>query len=178
MGYGRFLGLGPPAGAKIEGLITVQAETHIGLVCWNLFNATVSSDRLPKDWKWSGGASSMDDRRAKRRERLKNDSESNAEHQTNGAAQDLNAQEQGHWVDGGGERVDGQISFDVVMVDAEGGNQQEGNYVSIVGTMLDPEDEVILTKEKKDALQERRSWKKEPMIDSGPSMTSAVRDES
>lgn len=38
----------------LEGHITLQNESILGLLCYNYFNAAIQRDHLPKDWSWDG----------------------------------------------------------------------------------------------------------------------------
>ncbi|KAK8153822.1 hypothetical protein IWX90DRAFT_139432 [Phyllosticta citrichinensis] len=47
-----FIVLRPQKGIWIEGFVNLQNESHLGLVCWNLFSASIDRRRLPEDWAW------------------------------------------------------------------------------------------------------------------------------
>ena len=74
----------PMRGATLEGYVNLQNEGHIGIVCWNLFNASIERARLPKDWQW-----------------VQTDAEEDPEYA------------QHHFVDGEGKKVDGMVKFKI-----------------------------------------------------------------
>lgn len=51
-----FLLFRPAKGVHLEGVVTFQTKSMIGLLCYNYFNATIESARLPKDWIWRDGS--------------------------------------------------------------------------------------------------------------------------
>ncbi|KAI9777526.1 MAG: hypothetical protein M1839_008820 [Geoglossum umbratile] len=109
-----FLIFKPQRNQWIQGWVNLQSEGHIGLVCWNLFNASIERKRLPKEWKWVGG-------KAKRRA----DSE-NGTDEGDGEAE-------GYYVDGSGEKVEGLVEFKVR--DCETVRERDKGFLSIVGTL-------------------------------------------
>lgn len=44
--------LRPTPGTRLEGVVTVQNESMLGLICYNYFNATIERRQLPDSWKW------------------------------------------------------------------------------------------------------------------------------
>ncbi|TVY41127.1 DNA-directed RNA polymerase I subunit [Lachnellula occidentalis] len=81
----EFLLFKPEKGAWLEGYINLSNEGHLGIVCWNLFNASIERKRLPSDWKWVGV-----------QEREEGDGED-----------EIYAEEgAGHYVDGEGKKVE------------------------------------------------------------------------
>ncbi|OBT50547.1 hypothetical protein VE04_09686 [Pseudogymnoascus sp. 24MN13] len=50
----EFMLFKPTRGGWLEGYVNLQNEGHLGIVCWNLFNASIERQRLPKEWKWVG----------------------------------------------------------------------------------------------------------------------------
>ena len=120
-----FLLFKPREGERIEGYINLQNEGHVGLVCWNLFNASIERKRLPKKWKWIAAGGVVDE---------------------DGATQENGQKErgrgEGHYVDGKGNKVEGMMSFSVRDVETSF-NRQKG-FLSIEGTTLDEEEERAL----------------------------------
>ena len=115
----EFLLFKPQRGGYLEGYVNLQNEGHLGLVCWNLFNASIERQRLPKDWKWVGVA----------------------EAQTSTSAVNSNYAEEwsGYFVDHDGNKVEGTIRFRVKEI--ESSHDRERGFLSIEGTMLDDEAE-------------------------------------
>ncbi len=125
-----FLVFKPKRGQVIEGWINLQNESHLGLVCWNLFNASIERRRLPRDWKWSGIGGRMS---GGRRE---------GDGEGAGGAVEKEAREergQGYFVDGMGRKVEGLIRFKVR--DAETAYSYGKGFLTIEGTMLVDEEE-------------------------------------
>ena len=101
----------------MEGYVNLQNEGHLGLVCWNLFNASIERKRLPEDWKWVG----VEDQ-----ERGHGGGELGEAYAEDGM---------GYFVDGEGKKVDGMVRFRVR--DIETDTDREKGFVSLAGTMLD-----------------------------------------
>jgi len=102
----------------IEGYVNVQSENHLGLICWNLFNASIERSRLPKGWKWMGDGIRP--------------SESG-----NGVSQEQ-ADVQGYYVNEQGDNVDGLLQFRVRDFESVPSHGVDNGFMSIEGTMLDP----------------------------------------
>lgn len=115
-----FLLFKPGRGGELEGYVNLQNEGHLGLVCWNLFNASIERQRLPKEWKWVG----VDE--------------------TNEVGEFGNYSEEGvgHYVDGTGAKIQGRVKFRVK--DIESSHDSERGFLSIEGTMLAEIDEKAL----------------------------------
>ncbi|TVY20757.1 Free methionine-R-sulfoxide reductase [Lachnellula arida] len=118
----EFLLFKPEKGAWLEGYVNLSNEGHLGIVCWNLFNASIERKRLPSDWKWVGV-----------QEREEGDGE-----------EEVYAEEgAGHYVDGEGKKVEGMVKFRVREI--ESSHDRERGFLSIEGTMLseDAEHEMV-----------------------------------
>ena len=124
-----FLLFKPETGAWLEGYINLQNEGHLGLVCWNLFNASIERKRLPPDWKWIGVAE-------QRNEDVEGQGETYAEE---GA---------GYYVDGRGNKIDGTVKFRVKEI--ESSHERERGFLSIEGTMLGEDSENQLTERERE----------------------------
>jgi DNA-directed RNA polymerase I subunit RPA43 len=129
----EFLLFKPRRGRWLEGHIVLQNEGHLGLVCWNLFNASIERQRLPRDWKWVGAR----------------DVESSSDSENGRRAEEGI----GHYADAAGNKIEGLIRFRVK--DVESSHDRERGFVSIEGTMLDEEDERKLL-EQESSRQDRR----------------------
>lgn len=129
-----FLVFRPQRGSRIEGWINLQNEGNIGLVCFNFFSATIERSRLPKDWKWIRGGTG---RLGARKSRHLDDTQGQEETlQVNGFED-----EEGHFVDGTGERVHGSLTFTVKGMEASRVSDREHAFISIEGTMLSATEE-------------------------------------
>lgn len=120
----EFLLFKPDKGAWIEGYVNLQNEGHLGIVCWNLFNASIERKRLPDNWKWVG----VEDQGG---EEVEGMGETYAEHGV------------GYWADGEGKKVEGTIKFQVREI--ESNHDKERGFLSIAGTMLDEKAEAEMT---------------------------------
>ncbi|CCU76468.1 DNA-directed RNA polymerase I subunit RPA43 [Blumeria hordei DH14] len=132
----EFLVLKPEKGASLEGYINLQNDGHLGVVCWNLFNASIERKRLPADWEWRDGCEAQMDE----------DDKDN---------QPLAGESSGYYVDGHGEKVEGMIKFRVA--DVESSQDRERGFLTIMGTMLSVEEEAQLVISEKSQGPEARS---------------------
>jgi DNA-directed RNA polymerase I subunit RPA43 len=110
-----FLIFRPRQNQRITGWVNLQSEGHIGLVCWNLFNASIERKRLPKGWKWVGeGAGKV--------------------HPEDGMVEETDGEAEGYYVDKKGRKVEGQLEF--IVMDCETIRDRDKGFLSIVGTLL------------------------------------------
>ncbi|KAK4626463.1 DNA-directed RNA polymerase I subunit rpa43 [Fulvia fulva] len=49
-----FLIFRPLQGVKLDGVVNLQSESVLGLLCYNYFNAAIEKEKLPEEWKWDG----------------------------------------------------------------------------------------------------------------------------
>ena len=131
----EFLLFKPDKGAWLEGYVNLQNEGHLGVVCWNLFNASIERKRMPKDWKWIGVEGE----------------ESVAEGMGETYAEDGI----GYWVNGEGIKMDGMVKFRVSEIETS--HDKERGFLSIEGTMLDDEAENELLQEEADRATKSRA---------------------
>lgn len=132
----EFLVLKPEKGAWLEGYINLQNDGHLGVVCWNLFNASIERKRLPADWQWRDGNEAQID-------------EGDRDNQS------LAGENIGYYVDGYGDKVEGMIKFRVA--DIESSQDRERGFLTIMGTMLSIEEESQLVISEKAQEPEVRS---------------------
>jgi DNA-directed RNA polymerase I subunit RPA43 len=132
-----FILLRPTPGAVIEGYVSLQNESYLGLVCWNFFNAGVDRKRIPSTWKWvpnhnanAGTKSSTDWMRG-----LRNKSDESS----------------GHYVDENGKKIEGKVKFTVKDFESAPSTERERGFLSIEGTLLSPEEDRAYDKELKAA---------------------------
>ena len=143
-----FLVFRPRRGCRIEGWINLQNESNIGLVCYNYFSASIERKRLPKDWRWMrGGTSPNGARKSKQRAELEDEEETL---QINGFGH-----EDGHFVDGSGNKIEGSITFTVKDMETSRNSDREPTYVSIEGTLLSEKEENELREQDFNRLQGR-----------------------
>ncbi|KAJ4397594.1 hypothetical protein N0V93_001827 [Gnomoniopsis smithogilvyi] len=139
----------PSRGAWMEGEINLQSESHVGVVCFEKFNASISRRSLPKSWSWV--------------EQEEMEVEEDPFQETAAAGEEDGAQEggegkddaesaprlrsTGYWVDETGKKVEGKIYFRIKNFSS--GSTGDYTYLSLQGTMLDDE------AEKESAAEER-----------------------
>ncbi|KAI9682953.1 MAG: hypothetical protein M1829_006389 [Trizodia sp. TS-e1964] len=118
-----FLLLKPKINGYVEGWVNIQSESHLGLLCWNLFNASIERARLPADWKWIPAV------RSKR---------SNIKSHNNVRSQQDNSEKggEGYYENRRGERIAELVRFRVK--DLETASDRDGKgFLSIKGSLLD-----------------------------------------
>ncbi|KAK3358682.1 hypothetical protein B0T25DRAFT_72929 [Lasiosphaeria hispida] len=146
----------PARGKWMEGVLQLQSEGHIGVVCWNKFNASIEAKRLPNGWKWVdldkpantyNGSSSLPSP----------DLDEDEEDVLDG--EELQVVEQmhttGHWVDERGRKVSGKLQFRIKNYDV--GLAGDYGYLSIEGTFLDDDAERALAAEEREMEKRRRA---------------------
>lgn len=123
-----FTVLRPAPGACIEGHVSLQNESYLGLVCWNFFNAGIDRRRLPKDWQWVG--------------------ESGASSRKGGASSDWMRggkagaeSSEGYFVDGQGKKIEGMLRFKVKDYESAPSTDRERGFLSIEGTLLNQDED-------------------------------------
>ncbi|KAI1196949.1 hypothetical protein F5X97DRAFT_199907 [Nemania serpens] len=129
----------PARGAWLEGLVNIQSGGHIGVVCWGKFNASIESERLPRDWQWVDqhpgsergetdlGTSSSSETSPLRENNDNDDSE---------AAEQTEVHATGYWVDGEGTKIPADRPIRFRIKNYEVGTSGDYGYLSIEGTML------------------------------------------
>lgn len=138
----------PARGKWLEGVVQLQSEGHIGVVCWNKFNASIEAKRLPKGWRWVDIAKKSDYGPA-----AADDEEDVLD------GEDLQVVEQmhttGYWVNEQGKKVGGKLRFRIKNFDV--GLAGDIGYLSIEGTFLDDAAEQAVAKQERAAEKRRRS---------------------
>ncbi|KAK2068954.1 hypothetical protein P8C59_003568 [Phyllachora maydis] len=166
----------PARGALMEGRMNLQTEGHIGLVCFERFNASVEAKRLPRGWRWvddtvkpAAAAADTDGDAAMADEEDDDDDDDDDDQGDDEAAVDqqqagvggaelelgvAQLPSTGYWTDAHGRRVAGTIRFRIQAFDA--GVSGEQGYLSIRGTLLDAEAERRLAAQERAQDRERR----------------------
>jgi len=130
-----FLLFRPKRHCMIEGWINLQNEGNLGLVCWNYFNASIERKRLPKEWRWVPGGIGHRSKSQKLKRPAKDSSMETDDGETtvdsNGAGD-----EEGHFVDRDGKKVEGMITFRVQDMETSRSADREQGFLSIQGTTL------------------------------------------
>lgn len=154
----------PSRGKWMEGAVQLQSEGHIGVVCWNRFNASIEAKRLPQGWKWvdlakSGGSVSSRSSSAQleESEEQKEETESKLEDVLDG--EELQVVEQihttGYWMNESGKKISGKLRFRIKNFDV--GQAGDYGYLSIEGTCLDIEQERALSAEEREVERWRKA---------------------
>ena len=146
-----FLIFKPQRGGWIEGWINLQNESHLGLVCWNLFNASIERKRLPADWKWVASGNEKDSK-TKSKAILKFSQEDLSSQGAEEPVEDVTnsnetQEDEGYFEDSQGNRLEGSMRFKVKDLDASMSTDREKSYLSIEGTLLGTEAEEALVRQ-------------------------------
>ncbi|CAG8962418.1 hypothetical protein HYFRA_00014047 [Hymenoscyphus fraxineus] len=121
-------------GTELEGYVNYQNEGHLGVVCWNMFNAAIDRSRLPADWKWV----------------------SVGELEAEEGAEDNYAEDgSGYYVDGEGKKIEGNVKFRVKEIEAN--HDRERGFLNISGTMLGWDEEAALAEKERTAAPTTKS---------------------
>lgn len=107
----------------MEGWVNVCSESHIGLVCWNLFNASIPRAKIPVEWQWKSGTG-------------ESPSGSRAGSFVN---QGYREESEGYWADAQGRKVEGSLEFTVADFEAAPSSAGSRGFLSIEGTLVPEE---------------------------------------
>jgi DNA-directed RNA polymerase I subunit RPA43 len=146
----------PSRGAVMEGIVNLQSEGHIGVVCWGKFNASIEAKRLPPGWRWNDLTNGGPRYKFKALGEDEADGEDEQEEDAlDGEHLELGQMHTtGYWVDGDGRRAK-QLRFRIKNFDV--GLAGDYGYLSIEGTMLDDDQERALVDEERQLERDRRS---------------------
>ncbi|KAI0912368.1 hypothetical protein F4823DRAFT_210874 [Ustulina deusta] len=126
----------PSRGASLEGLVIIQSRGHIGVVCWGKFNASIESERLPRDWRW------IDQHASEEEEDAEPEATSpllSAQDDTETDHAEVHAT--GYWVNRHGVKLAADTPISFRIKNYEVGTSGDYGYLSIEGTMLTEEEE-------------------------------------
>ncbi|KAK3369830.1 hypothetical protein B0H63DRAFT_303394 [Podospora didyma] len=147
----------PARGKWMEGVLQLQSEGYIGVVCWNKFNASVEAKRLPKGWRWIDLEKSNGDLPTPDWDNEPVQEERSSEDALDG--EELQVVEQmhttGYWVNESGRKVSGKLRFRIKNFDV--GLAGDYGYLSLEGTFLDDDAERALVAEEREQDKKRRS---------------------
>ncbi|KAI0134033.1 hypothetical protein BJ170DRAFT_608320 [Xylariales sp. AK1849] len=144
----------PSRGAWLEGLINLQTEGHLGVVCWGMFNASIEASRLPQGWQW---VSLLGKGKEKGKEKTSEEAKLPTPEPVDEGDDDddvVQLHTSGYWVDEQGQRVRGTLRFQIK--NFEVGVSGDYGYLSIEGTMLDEDAERQKVAEE---VEKTRRWK-------------------
>lgn len=157
----------PSRGAWMEGEINLQSEGHIGVVCFEKFNASISRRSLPKGWSWVeqseeelAAAAEAEDPFGGETQEVDGEggAEGDVEGQEGGESKNDSAprlRSTGYWVDEKGDKVDSKIYFRIKNFSS--GSTGDYTYLSLQGTMLDPDAERESAAEEREMEKARRA---------------------
>ncbi|MCJ1379140.1 hypothetical protein MMC17_002240 [Xylographa soralifera] len=143
-----FLIFNPQREDWIEGWVNLQSESHLGIVCWNLFNASIERKGLPNTWRWVAAGS-----KPKSKAKLKHSrGDSSADEDDEQAEAILSSsqavhEDDGHFEDAEGKRIEGPIKFRVKDVETSSNTEKEKIFLSIEGTLLSTEEEEAIAQQ-------------------------------
>ncbi|POS75919.1 hypothetical protein DHEL01_v205686 [Diaporthe helianthi] len=156
----------PSRGAWMEGEINLQSEGHIGVVCFDKFNASISRRSLPKGWTWVDQPEEEEEEEeqpepvAAEEDPFVEGQEQTAEGEEGKKAEQApQLRSSGYWLDRNGEKVTGKIYFRIKNFSS--GSTGDYIYLSLQGTMLDDEAERESVAEEK-ALEKARRARQSP----------------
>lgn len=140
-----FLIFRPQRGNVIEGYISLQNESSIGLVCWNFFNASIERNRLSKDWEWTSGVmSKKKSKKIRKTAKLADPTDQIGDEQEDVVPSKEGESSEGYFKDGDGRMIGGLIRFRVKNVETSRTLDRENGFLSIEGTMLSDDEEKML----------------------------------
>ena len=138
-----FLIFKPQKGGWTEGWVNLQNEGHLGLVCWNLFNASIERKGLPQGWRWVEGGLEIGSKKKSKQARNLSESElSQGEKEAQTTSDDENSQ--GYFEDEDGNKIEGPLRFRIRDVDISLASDPGKSFLSIEGTLLGEREEEAL----------------------------------
>jgi len=144
-----FMVFTPRRGLWLDGYINLQNESYIGMVIFNLFNATIERKRLPQDWEW------IEDEQ----------DQANVEPAALDGVVDYEMRGKrrkfthslGHFEDGQGKVVDGWVRFRVWDFEPAFAEKDERHFLTIEGTLLtDDEEKALEERERRNSTKSTR----------------------
>lgn len=147
----------PSRGAWMEGEINLQSEGHVGVVCFEKFNASISRRSLPKGWNWveQEEVETEEDPFQEPAAAGEEDAAQEGHEGKEDAAGAPRLRSTGYWVDENGKKVEGKIYFRIKNFSS--GSTGDYTYLSLQGTMLDDEAEKASAAEERAIEKTRRA---------------------
>ena len=134
----------PRRGLWLDGYVSLQNESYIGMVIFNLFNATIERKRLPQDWDW------VEDEQ----EQADVELTPSVEYEIGGKRRTF-THSLGHFEDGQGNVIDGWVRFRVWDFEPAFAEKDERHFLTIEGTLLTDDEEKAL--EERERKSQRRT---------------------
>ncbi|KAK9476653.1 hypothetical protein V1514DRAFT_164620 [Lipomyces japonicus] len=131
----KFLVWRPKRGDILQGRINLQARSHIGLLVNDVFNASITRDKIPATWKFIENKSDEDSELGTPAPDAQEDEELAAEdedqeNEQQEELQDLEHKSLGYWVDEYGEKIEGKLTFVIESL------QTSSKVVSVAGSLI------------------------------------------
>ncbi|KKY37482.1 putative dna-dependent rna polymerase i subunit a43-like protein [Diaporthe ampelina] len=146
----------PSRGAWMEGVINLQSEGHIGVVCFDKFNASISRRSLPRGWTWVDQPEEEEpEPEPVAAEDPFVEGQEDGEGEEGKKAELPQLRSSGYWLDRKGDKVRGKIYFRIKNFSS--GSTGDYTYLSLQGTMLDDEAERESVAEEKAVEKARRA---------------------
>lgn len=149
----------PARGAWMEGVINLQSEGHIGVVCFEKFNASIARRSLPRGWQW---VEQDEEEEVEVEEDPFQEPAAEGEEEEGGAQEGGEKEERaprlrstGYWVDDNGNKVEGKVYFRIKNFSS--GSTGDYTYLSLQGTMLDDAAEKASATEEREMEKARRA---------------------
>jgi DNA-directed RNA polymerase I subunit RPA43 len=139
----------PRRGLWLDGHINLQNESYIGMVIFNLFNATIERKRLPQDWEWVEDEQDQVDAEPAAVDGV-------VEYEMGGKKRKF-THSLGHFEDGRGKRVDGWVRFRVWDFEPAFVEKDERHFLTVEGTLLTDDEEKVLAERERKSRQRTKS---------------------
>jgi DNA-directed RNA polymerase I subunit RPA43 len=139
----------PRRGLWLDGYINLQNENYIGMVIFNLFNATIERKRLPQDWDWFEDEQDQAD--------VEPAGVDGVVEYEMGDKRRKFTHSLGHFEDGQGNVIDGWIRFRVWDFEPAFSEKDERHFLTIEGTLLTDDEEKALEERERKSQQRTRS---------------------
>lgn len=147
-----FLVFRPEQSQSLEGWVNVQSEDFLGAIVYNLFSVGIERGRLPRDWKWVTPGESQTESAGQDGEPEPGSDKENSTLPIDAPGADASAlafddeysASTGYFQTGSGKRIRGTINFQIHDVDVIPGSERDKGFLSLEGTMLNPEKEANL----------------------------------
>ncbi|KAK7208088.1 hypothetical protein BZA70DRAFT_272877 [Myxozyma melibiosi] len=121
----EFLVWRPKRGDILQGRINMQSRSHIGLLVCDVFNASITRDRIPPKWKFV-----ENDYNNEEEEEEEEEDRDAAGLLISGDDRPAASKSYGSWVDAKGKKVDGKLTFVIEALETS------GKLFSIEGSLL------------------------------------------
>ena len=144
-----FIVFTPRRGLWLDGYINLQNENYIGMVIFNLFNATIERKRLPQDWDWIEDEQDQGDAEPMVVDGV-------VEYEMGGKRRKF-THSLGHFEDGWGNVVNGWVRFRVWDFEPAFAEKDERHFLTVEGTLLTDDEERVLAERERKSQQRTKS---------------------